>query len=58
MDVYHDLMQKAITYDNVAIVSVKLNDYKIHFWYDANLSENSGSLQKHKKLIFLAIYKK
>ena len=55
MDVYHDLMQKAITYDNVAIVSVKLNDYKIHFWYDANLSENSGSLQKHKKLIFLAI---
>ena len=26
-------MQKAISFDDVAIVSVKGNDYKIHFWY-------------------------
>ena len=28
----HDLMQKAISFNNVAIVSVKGNDYRIHFW--------------------------
>ena len=28
----HDLMQKAMNF-NVAIVSVKGNDYRIHFWY-------------------------
>ena len=29
----HDLMQKAINFDDVAIVSIKGNDYRIHFWY-------------------------
>ena len=28
-----DLMQKAINFNDVAIVSVKGNDYGIHFWY-------------------------
>ena len=28
----HDLMQKAMNV-NVAIVSIKGNDYRIHFWY-------------------------
>ena len=28
-----DLMQKAISFKNVAIVSIKGNDYRIHFWY-------------------------
>ena len=27
----HDLMQKAMSFKNVAIVSVKGNDYRIHF---------------------------
>ena len=27
----HDLMQKAMSFNNVAIVSVKGNDYRIHF---------------------------
>ena len=27
-----DLMQKAINFDDVAIVSVKRNDYRIHLW--------------------------
>ena len=29
----HDLMQKAINFINVAVVSIKGNDYRIHFWY-------------------------
>ena len=26
-------MQKAMSFNDVAIVSVKGNDYRIHFWY-------------------------
>ena len=29
----HDLMQKAMSFNNVAIVYVKGSAYKIHFWY-------------------------
>ena len=29
----HDLMQKAMNFDDVAIVSIKENDYRIHFFY-------------------------
>ena len=29
----HDLMQKAVNFNDVAIVSIKGNDYRIHFWY-------------------------
>ena len=29
----HDLMQKAMTFNDVAIVSIKGNEYRIHFWY-------------------------
>ena len=29
----HDLMQKAMSFKNFAIVSTKGNDYKIHFYY-------------------------
>ena len=47
----HDLMQKAISLNNVAIVSVKGNDYRIHFWYmsqdDAiNIMHNSKLIDK------------
>ena len=28
---YHDLMQKALTFNDVAIISVKGSDYRIHF---------------------------
>ena len=28
----HDLMQKAMNFDDVAFVSVKENDYRTHFW--------------------------
>ena len=29
---YHDLVQKAMNLDDVAIVSIKGSDYIIHFW--------------------------
>ena len=29
----HDLMQKAMSFNNVAIASVKGSAYRIHFWY-------------------------
>ena len=32
-DGYHDLMQRTMSFNDVEIVSVKRNDYKIHFWY-------------------------
>ena len=53
---YHDLVQKAINFNDVAIVSAKRSDYRTHFWYmskndaiiimkNSNLNEKSGSLQ-------------
>ena len=52
----NDLMQKAINFNNVAIVFVKGGDYRIHFWYmskddainilkNSDLNEKSGLLQ-------------
>ena len=29
----HDLMQKAMNFNDVAIVSIKGSDYRIRFWY-------------------------
>ena len=29
----HDLMQKVMNFNDVAIVSIKGNEYRIHFWY-------------------------
>ena len=29
----HDLMQKAMSFNNVAIVYVKGHSHRIHFWY-------------------------
>ena len=49
------VMQKPTNFDNVTIISVEWNGYRIHFWYmnqdkainvlsDANLAEKYGSL--------------
>ena len=35
----HDLMQKAMSFNNIAVVYVKGNTYRIHFWY---MSENDA----------------
>ena len=51
----NDLMQKAMNSNNVAIASIKENDYRIHFWYvskddaisimnNSNLNEKTGLL--------------
>ena len=51
----YDLMRKAISFKNVAIVSIKGNDYRVHFWYmskkdtiaimtNSNLSDKNGTL--------------
>ena len=48
----HDLMQKAMSFDDVAIVYVKGSAYKIHFWYmsknDAVRIMNSSNLINKK----------
>ena len=51
----YDLTQKAVSFNDVAIVSIKGNGYSIHFWYmskddaisimnNSNLDEKTGSL--------------
>ena len=44
----HDLMQQVMSFNNVAIVHVKGNAYRIHFWYmskdDAINIVNSSNL--------------
>ena len=35
----HDLMQKAMNFNDVAILSIKGNNYRIHFWY---MSKNAA----------------
>ena len=46
----HDLMQKAMNFNDVATVSIKGNDYRIHFWYmsknDALVLMNNSSLNE------------
>ena len=55
MNFSHDLMQKAVSFNDAAIVSIKENDYRIHFWYmskddaiiimnNSNLNEKTGSI--------------
>ena len=29
----HDLIEKAINFNNIAIVFIKVSDYRIHFWF-------------------------
>ena len=49
------LMQKALNFNDVAMVSIKGSDYRIHFWYiskdhaisimtSSNLNEKTGAL--------------
>ena len=51
----HDLMQKAMSFNDVAIVSIKGGDYRIHFWYmskdDAiTIMHNSNLIDKKHTL--------
>ena len=47
----HDLMQKAMSFNDVSIVFIKGSDYRIHFWYmskdDAiSIMHNSNLIDK------------
>ena len=42
----HDLMQKAMIFNDAAIVSVKRSDFRINFW---NMSKNDAKKWKKKK---------
>ena len=60
----HDLMQKAMSFNNVAIIYVKGSAYRIHFWYmskdDAiRMINNSNLIYKKRRFIhFFIICKK
>ena len=45
---YHGLMQKAISFNGIAIVYVKVSAYKIHFWY---ISKNNATSIMYSNLI-------
>ena len=54
-NVCHDLMQKALSFNNVAIFHVKENAYRIHFWYmsknDANNIMNGSNLVDKRSVL-------
>ena len=59
----HDLMQKAMSFEDVAIVYVKGSAYKIHFWYvskgDAiSIMNRSNCSIKRVFCNFFILYKK
>ena len=56
-------MQKAMKFSDVAIVSIKRSDYRIHFWYmnkdDAtNIMKNSDLIKKSGLLETFLLYMK
>ena len=57
----HDLMHKAMTFNNIAIVYIKGSAYRIHFWYMSkddgiNIMNGSILLDKRGGLYFFIIY--
>ena len=57
----HDLMQKAMSFNNVAIVYVKGSAYRIHFWYmskdnEISIMNNSNLIDEKGVLHFLLLY--
>ena len=54
---FHSLMQKAVSFNDVAIVYVKGSAYRIHFWYMSkddviNTMNNSNLIDKKSVLYF------
>ena len=48
----HDLMQKSMGFNNIAIVYIKKNAYRIHFWYmskDDAINIMNGSILHDKR---------
>ena len=46
---YHDLIQKAISFNNIAIVYVKGSAYRIHFWCMSK--DDAISIMKSSNLV-------
>ena len=59
-NVCHDLMQTGMNFNDVAIVSVKQSDYRIHFWYmskdDAISIMNNSNLNEKSGLLYIFYY--
>ena len=64
----HDLMQKAVSFNNIDVVYVKGNAYRINFWYigkddainimnSSILLDKRGVLEKNFIINFFVIYK-
>ena len=58
----HDLIEKAMNFNDVAIVSIKGRDYRFHFWYMSkngaiNIMNNSNLNEKRGMLYFFNMYK-
>ena len=64
----HDLMQKAMNFNNIAVVHVKGSAYRIHFWYmskddainimhGSNLVDKRGVLSNFFIINVFVIYK-
>ena len=57
----HGLMQKAINFNDVPIVSVKKSDCRINFWYvskDDTINIMNNSNLNEKRGVFFIMYKK
>ena len=46
----HDLMQNAVSFNDVAIVSIKGCDYRIHFWFMSK--DDAMSIMHNSNLIY------
>ena len=46
---FHDLMQKAMSFNDVAVVYVKGSAYRIHFWYMSK--DDAISIMNNSNLI-------
>ena len=56
LNMNHDLMQKAMGFNNTTIVYIKENAYRIHFWYmskDDAVNIMNGSNLVHKTGVFI-----
>ena len=56
----HNLMQRAMNFNDVAIVSIKGNNYRIHFWYmskgDAMSIIDNVNVSEKKRIIIIFYY--
>ena len=57
----HNLMRKTMNFNDAAIVSIKGNDYRIHFWYmnkdeAIDIMKNSVLNQKSRLFKFFTLY--